>query len=485
MGAAKRRQHRAAAALPPAPTSSWWFDFSIDRHHLALVRLALFAVLAVDAFLQLHHAPRYGAGEFNVAHFRWLPLPAPDRAVMVVVNLLLVHLFTLAAFGAGTRLVVPLAAAVYGYGYFSSQLDSYQHHYLVAMLLVCASFVPWHAREPRVRSWALRLVTVQLAILYLWAAIAKLDPLWLDGTTLQRQIGKPWLRDVADRIGWDVVAAQILAVELGLAAAWLWRRSWPYVAVVGIAFHVAVEVAGFRIGLFSYVMIAIYLLMIPQAIAAQPGRAAARLAAKWPIEPRTAIVIGAGALSLALMVAPALWLISYVPFSAVVLVATGLVAIAAFMLRRDWTVGAAHLGAFALVLGLGRGTDQVFDYYRLWAGTTSRLGDTHAARRLYEKVVEIDPGYGKGHYQLGLLDLGDLAHDDALRRFRRAQALDPDQARGFLGEARVHAARGDRDAARAACRQALTAQPGHDGSRAFCSQLGASAPAAEARDDED
>jgi hypothetical protein len=35
---------------------------------LALFRLLFFGVLAVDMWLQVEHAPRYGAGDFNVSH---------------------------------------------------------------------------------------------------------------------------------------------------------------------------------------------------------------------------------------------------------------------------------------------------------------------------------------------------------------------------------------------------------------------------------
>ena len=93
------------------------------------------------------------------------------------------------ACGVATRWLVPLATVIYSWLYFGSQLDSYQHHYLVAMLLVIACFVPWQpaVELDAVRTWALRLLLVELAIVYLWAAISKIDPLWLDGTALAGQ----------------------------------------------------------------------------------------------------------------------------------------------------------------------------------------------------------------------------------------------------------------------------------------------------------
>ena len=58
---------------PPAPV--FWFGFEVAWAKLVLARVVLFALLALDAFLQIRHAPRYGAGDFNVAQ-----LPAARRA---------------------------------------------------------------------------------------------------------------------------------------------------------------------------------------------------------------------------------------------------------------------------------------------------------------------------------------------------------------------------------------------------------------------
>src|SRR5205085_4826490 len=96
----------------------------------------------------------------------------------------LAYLFVLIAFGVAARVLVPITAALYAWLYFGSQLDSYQHHYLVVMVLVIASFVPWQrpadARpETPARSWAIRLLLVPLAIMYLWAAISKMSPGWV------------------------------------------------------------------------------------------------------------------------------------------------------------------------------------------------------------------------------------------------------------------------------------------------------------------
>src|SRR5665811_720882 len=100
----------------------------------------------------------------------WFGFEVPSAKIVVG----RVIFFVLIAFGVATRWLVPLATVIYSWLYFGSQLDSYQHHYLIAMLLVIACFVPWQPARGPVRAWALRLMLVELAIVYLWAEISKI-----------------------------------------------------------------------------------------------------------------------------------------------------------------------------------------------------------------------------------------------------------------------------------------------------------------------
>ena len=95
---------------------------------------------------------------------------------------------------------------------------------------------------------------------------------WLDGTTLKAQIGKEWARDlVAGTVGFAGLSWLIVLAELGLAAAWLLRRGTLIALAAGASFHVFIELTGFRIGQFSYVMLALYLLMLPTAMVKVPS----------------------------------------------------------------------------------------------------------------------------------------------------------------------------------------------------------------------
>jgi tetratricopeptide (TPR) repeat protein len=461
--------------------TSWWFDFEIDRNHLALLRFAFFAVLAVDAFLQLGHAPRYGAGGFNVGHVPWLPLPAPSRERMVIVDLVLTYLFAMTAVGVGTRITVPAAAVLFNYGYFVSQLDSYQHHYLVAMLLIIAAFVPWHARQERVKSWALRLFTVQLALLYLWAALAKLEPRWLDGAALKLQLRPEWVRDLVGS-NWALLAKAIVAGELALAALWLWRRGWLAALPIGLGFHISVELADFKIGQFSYLMIAIYTLCLPTVVGAWPARALGRLTERLP---RGTVVAGGVALAAAIGLGIALLLLAPLGGGAWVIVLTAAVALGAFALARTWTVAAAHVAACALVLLLGHTTEQAVDYYRLWAGSANRLGNMAEVREASAALVALDPDNGSGNYYLGNLAYSDGKLDQALAHFLAGQRGNPKSPRLYVGEAKVLLANGDKIGAEVAIERALALDPQHREALSVQAQIAGATPAAPPQPGED
>src|SRR3569623_3614377 len=121
--------------LPPPEQPAFWFGFEVAWAKLAVGRVVLFGLLALDALLQIRHAPRYGAGGFNAAQLPFLDALGPTRVSYGVGELINAYLLTLAAFGVATRWVLPPAAAIYAWLNFGSQLASYQHHYLVSMIL--------------------------------------------------------------------------------------------------------------------------------------------------------------------------------------------------------------------------------------------------------------------------------------------------------------------------------------------------------------
>lgn len=492
----------------------FWFGFSVSRLKLTLFRIAFFSMVGYDAFRQIEHAPRYGAGDFNVTHgllADWLPMPS--REGMLLVFLLQCYLAFRIAFGSASKVSVRLLAGLYGYAYFISQLDSYQHHYLVFLLLVVCSFVPWdelgardaeaeeHPRparkDPRkdqktrasrarvaypggeVVSWALRLIYVQLAVVYAWAAVSKMGPQWADGTTLAAQIQEPWARDLIEQLfgaaspgdpgGFSTAAKLVIVTELALPILVVWRKAWIVALPVGVTFHLGVEMAGLRIGLFSYLMCAVYLLMVPEWILSylamwfgKPVNAAIE-AVRATIHrlasiPATVTAIAVGCSVVLILPYSIMWLF--------VLCIAALAAAAALAPRRErrtvrgaHSVGVAHLAVCLIIVALHWTTDQSFNYYKYWAGSARRLGPPEQARDAYEKLTDLHPEYGPGHYHLGTIYLKNKEPTRALESYGRAIERAPDDYRPHVGQAIVYMRAGDGARAYEAATRALELNP--------------------------
>lgn len=472
---------------PPARAPVFWFGFELPWAKLAIARVVLFGLLAVDAFLQLRHAPRYGAGDFNVAHVPLLESLGPGRLGYEVGQLVLAYLFALAALGVATRLVLPIAAAGYAWLYFGSQLDSYQHHYLVAILVAIACFVPWQrpadaAPSTRVRSWAIRLILVQLGIMYLWAAISKLDPAWASGRTLAGQLTGS-LRSFLDHTaGVQAAAIAVIGIELVLAATIWLRPAWRLAAPLGILFHLGIAMSGLEIGVFAYLMLGLYVLVIPDAFfewlaETPPVRAIRRplhrlaAAASWPA---WAIAIGAGVGLGALVrlehALPAAIAVSAIPVA---------LAVRARLrgARPGAALAAAHLAALALWVGADRASSVAEDYYKFWGGSQRRLGELADAEHAYRRLVEVAPDLELGHYYLGRILTADGRGEQGLVHLREAQRLAPRRARAWIEEARWLAAQGQHEAALAKARQAAFAEPSNGDARVLLERLLADQPA--------
>jgi hypothetical protein len=158
----------------------YWFGPVAPIRPYLLVKGGL-CLLAFDAWmLRVLRGGRYGEGGFNVAHFRWLdtlqPLPSPGLYVGLMLAVgMLAMVCVLADTGPWA---LALLALMWTYGWAMSMHDSYQHHYLLSLILTALVFLPRlrvhdvyptgvvvrarkgrksrpsSAAEPRVSSWA-------------------------------------------------------------------------------------------------------------------------------------------------------------------------------------------------------------------------------------------------------------------------------------------------------------------------------------------
>ena len=253
------------------------------------MRFGFFSLLAYDLWtIGLSHAPRYGVTSFNVTHIAWLdqlaPTPSPSSIGALYISTGALAL--LIAVGLVGRMGIILCALMYSVSYFWSQADSYQHHYLLCLCLWLFTAAPWRAPQSKDRLW-LKALMIQLALIYGWTALAKVDDAWLTGETLRDTIASSDTRAliestfsgvITSSIGqWvtsmfglnlqvtDVYALGAKAVMLGewFAAIAFLLPPLRWVAFLIVPwFHIGVEWVGFDIELFSYYMILLNLTLL-------------------------------------------------------------------------------------------------------------------------------------------------------------------------------------------------------------------------------
>jgi hypothetical protein len=486
------REKKATRAEDPA-SRSFWFGYEIVWSKLLFARFVLFGILAVDAILQISHAPRYGAGDFNVSHVPGLDDFGAGRASFAIAQLLVAACLAFAALGVRTRIVLPIATALYAWLYFGSQLDSYQHHYLVALVLLIACFVPWerppnHTPSTPVRAWAIRLMLVQLGIMYVWAAVSKMDPAWLDGRTLDLQISGTLRSMIDDSIGIKAASRFALLVEIILALTIWWKRAWFIALPLGVAFHAGILASGLEIGLFAVLMLGFYVLVIPDRAFAWIGVLFTRIVRA----PVTAVRrVDTTWIAVAVMLAAGVGLALLVRLPSATIVGLVLAAVCAAWIgyTRERVASAKLAGGymFAMLVWLvvDRASTTAVDYYRFWGGNARRLGDPAASEHAYRKVIEIDPEEPAGHYQLGQILLGRGEDAAGVAALHEAQRLEPARARAFLAEARWLLSKGKKDEAIAKAKEATYAQPDHPQARQFLQSLTAAAETAPDTDTND
>ncbi len=455
----------------------FWFESDVLRVRLDTFRAVFFGLLAFDQWmLMVVHAPRYGVGGFNVSHLPSLDpiLPVPTAGLMTLAFFVGGFLPLRVALGIATRGSLYALTVIYGAAYFWSQADSYQHHYLIALLLLLCCFLPHEVltglerpadgapRPPRVRSWATRLIYVEVSIVYFYTAVTKTTEEWMNGWALERIIQTESMRGF---LGWSaevlsldpltpyaVTGHVIMLWQYFVALAFLVPRLHKVACITGPLFHILVEVIDLKIGWFSYYMIGIYyILLFPDAWFMAVGRPIARLlqplkdAWGWLVKPRPLPVgmsalwaVGAGLV--AGLVAASVPVAGADALGAII----GLIVAAAVWPRVRPCAGAGPraralvqvLGVVALWGSVHVG-ETLYDYHRRWAGQLARHGDLVAAAAHYEQANDVAPEGPARYFQLAEIYVRLGRFDDAERAFVAGLERAPDSARGRDGLERL------------------------------------------------
>lgn len=241
----------------------------------ALMAFAMIRFLANGWVEELYVKPTFF---FTYEFFPWIkPLPAVAMHALFITLAILA--FCVAA-GFFHRLAVALFFLGFTYVELIDKTTYLNHYYLVSLLSGLLVFLQAHyawsidawlrpkLRQDFVPGWTLQILRFQVAVVYIFAGLAKLNADWL----LEAQPMRIWLAARSDLplIGtllddaWVAYAASWLGAAYDLAIVFLlWhRRTRPWAFAAVIVFHLATWVL-FRIGMFPWLMIVSSLLFFP------------------------------------------------------------------------------------------------------------------------------------------------------------------------------------------------------------------------------
>lgn len=214
---------------------------------------------------------------FTYWGFEWVrPLPAP--ALYAVFGALFLAALGIAA-GWAYRACAAVFALGFTYVFLLERANYLNHYYFICILAVLMAAVPAHRalsvdarvdpalRADHVPAWTLWLLRFQLAIVYGYAGLAKLDPDWLLGTPFSLWIlghqDHPiaWLMGRVPRPGMVFSFAGLL-YDLLVVPGLLWRRTRAPFMAATFAFHL-MNASLFHIGVFPFLMLCATPLLTP------------------------------------------------------------------------------------------------------------------------------------------------------------------------------------------------------------------------------
>jgi hypothetical protein len=264
-------------------------NVSSQRSRLWVLRAFFFGILGYDLIaITFKHAARYGVDGFNVPHVAWLDgvLPIPDPMLVGCLWSLCALATVFVVLNIYTTPAIRVVACIYGGVYFWSQIDSYQHHYLNAIVAMVLALMPadfWapptHTNKAQPTGSLIGMLYVQLGLIYLWTAMAKLDVTWLSGATLmsighidQLLVGTSYISELLYGTAGDPILAHdalyetlsylVVTGEMIVAFCFFCPRLRTLGLILAPTFHLSVEYLGLDIELFSVYMIGINLILL-------------------------------------------------------------------------------------------------------------------------------------------------------------------------------------------------------------------------------
>jgi hypothetical protein len=228
----------------------------VDGSSLRALRI-LFGALMVVATLRfwwkgwidsLFVAPSL---HFHYFGFGWVN-PLPGVGMYVVFGVMLASAIAI-TLGRWYRPAILTFFLTFTYAELCEKAAYLNHYYLVSLLALLLAFMP--ATSPCVPRWTLLALRTQLAIVYFYAGVAKLDADWL----LRAEPLQLWLTARSDMLAAPAIAFVFAwagaLFDLSAPLFLFWRRTRGAFFVIVVVFHLLTAVLFPSLGLFPWIMI--------------------------------------------------------------------------------------------------------------------------------------------------------------------------------------------------------------------------------------
>jgi hypothetical protein len=259
-----------------------WLFAPVDVAPLVLTRIVFGALMAVDLATCLAGdfiAARYVEPDFwfTFPGFAWVrPLPGAGMTWLFVA---LVACAAMIAVGLCHRVAAVAFALGMTWILLVDQTHYLNHQYLICLLALLLAVAPADAAgsidawrrggaRPRIPAWSVRLLQVQIAIVYVYAGVAKLDADWLSGAFAGLCFAQvPLLAPYADdEVLTRTFAFAGLLFDLLVVPGLLWRRTRWLATGAAVLFH-GINSQLFSIGVFPWLMLGTLPLLWPPTLA--------------------------------------------------------------------------------------------------------------------------------------------------------------------------------------------------------------------------
>ncbi|MFT3926849.1 MAG: HTTM domain-containing protein [Myxococcales bacterium] len=280
--------------MTPACGASWLARLRVrgPLWPLALFRIGFGLALLVQTLVEAGRHAAYAPERFHLPLVPLLAAPSAPVFAMLIRLALLSAIATI--LGAGSRIAVVVLTLVHGYLFAVDSL-LFRNHVYAALLLggllalsPCGQVLSFDAlmrrmrrRPPRPREGSLvvaQLIKGQVWIIYLWSALNKLRPSFLDGWVFQQELPAllregllaRWLNDRGTSAMWVILdddartaalAWSVLLVELFIAVGIMHRRLRPWACACGLTLHVGIFLS-MNVFTFGCLLVASYPLFL-------------------------------------------------------------------------------------------------------------------------------------------------------------------------------------------------------------------------------